>query len=249
MKQIIKNYGFNAGAKSVTFTDFATISLDRILLITNVSSNTVIYQFNDTNLGGSVSGNVLTLTKDTSAMSNSNKLQVIYDCASGDPLYDASSVSSTVQGTVAAGTTDSGNPVKVGGRYSAAGVTLADGQRGDMQLDAAGRAITSLGTKLAGEDLTNDVMKVEQRFNYRNISTNATTTVKSSGGFLHSLTVSTAGASTTATLYDSITGTGTKIATIATTVETTLLYDVAFTTGLTIVTAGTTAGDMTVSYR
>lgn len=41
-------------------------------------------------------------------------------------------------GGVAAGATDSGNPVKVGGKYNATLPTLTDGQRGDLQLNARG---------------------------------------------------------------------------------------------------------------
>jgi hypothetical protein len=48
-----------------------------------------------------------------------------------------------VRGNVASATTDSGNPVKVGGRYNSAGITLTDGQRGDLQLDASGNLKTT----------------------------------------------------------------------------------------------------------
>jgi len=48
-----------------------------------------------------------------------------------------------VQGNSAAGATDVGNPVKVGGRYNSASPTLTTGQRGDLQLDAnANLAVT-----------------------------------------------------------------------------------------------------------
>lgn len=151
MKQIIKNYNFNASAHKVTFSDFSSISLDRVLLVTNVSTNSIIYQFNDASLGGSVSGNELTLTKDTSAMSDSHRLQIIYDCASGDPVYDASSGSSTVQGNVAAGTVDSGNPVKIGGKYNSNQFTMSDGQRGDIQLNSHGAVkVTGDCTEITG---------------------------------------------------------------------------------------------------
>lgn len=46
-------------------------------------------------------------------------------------------VSST--GNVASGATDSGNPVKIGGKYNSTLPTLTDGQRGDAQLDVNGR--------------------------------------------------------------------------------------------------------------
>ena len=55
----------------------------------------------------------------------------------------------------------------------------------------------------------------------------------------------------TATVYDNTAGSGTKIATIDTTLgrAVALILDVAFATGLTVVTATGTAADLTVAYR
>lgn len=47
-------------------------------------------------------------------------------------------VSTLTGGGVASGATDSGNPVKVGGIYNSTPITLTNGQRGDLQLDASG---------------------------------------------------------------------------------------------------------------
>src|ERR1051326_8548002 len=44
-----------------------------------------------------------------------------------------------VQGGVASGATDAGNPVKVGGVYNSTLPTLTTGQRGDLQLDSKGQ--------------------------------------------------------------------------------------------------------------
>lgn len=86
-------------------------------------------------------------------------------------------------------------------------------------------------------------------YGYSHISTLATTTIKSGAGTLHSISVNTVGAAAnTATIYDSLTGTGTVIAVITTLSAQTLLYDLAFATGLTIVTATGTAADLTVTY-
>jgi hypothetical protein len=52
------------------------------------------------------------------------------------------------QGNVAAGSADSGNPLKVGGKYNAAMPTLTDGQRGDLQLGSRG----ALKVELTGYD-------------------------------------------------------------------------------------------------
>jgi len=47
-------------------------------------------------------------------------------------------------GNVASGATDSGNPVKVGGRFNSTPPTLTDGQRGDLQMDTRGNVKVSL---------------------------------------------------------------------------------------------------------
>lgn len=77
MKQQIQNYTFDASAKTVTFTDYTSIRLDSVLLITNVTDNIIIYNFADS--GGTAAGNVLTLDYDTSAMSDTDELQIFYD--------------------------------------------------------------------------------------------------------------------------------------------------------------------------
>lgn len=43
-----------------------------------------------------------------------------------------------VTGNVASGATDSGNPVKIGGKYNAPAPTFTDGQRGDIQIGPRG---------------------------------------------------------------------------------------------------------------
>jgi hypothetical protein len=85
-------------------------------------------------------------------------------------------------------------------------------------------------------------------FQYSNISTATTTLVKSGVGVLNTITINTTAAGTI-TIYDSLTATGTKIATIAAspTIGSTFNFDVAFTTGLCIVTAA--ASDITVSFK
>lgn len=52
------------------------------MLITNVSTNQIIYNFADPLAGGSVFGNVVTLDYNTSGMNNSDKLQIYYDTPS-----------------------------------------------------------------------------------------------------------------------------------------------------------------------
>lgn len=85
MKQLVKDYSFNASAKQVTLNNIGvTLELEDILLITNTTDNIVIYQFNDPLLGGTISGNVLTLTFSTVSMSNTDSLQIFIDMPNTD---------------------------------------------------------------------------------------------------------------------------------------------------------------------
>lgn len=85
---------------------------------------------------------------------------------------------------------------------------------------------------------------------YKNISSNATTVVKSGAGYLGTITINTKGATAnTATVYDNTAGSGTVIATIDTTGgAVTLTFNAKFATGLTVVTATGTAANITVCY-
>jgi hypothetical protein len=79
MKELIDNYVFDPSLKRVTFSDYPSIELERVLLVTNVSINEIIYNFAEPTKGGTVSGNQLTLIYDTTAMSGSDKLQIFYE--------------------------------------------------------------------------------------------------------------------------------------------------------------------------
>jgi hypothetical protein len=79
MKKLVSNYSFNAAAKQVTLADYTAIDLESLLLITNVTTNTIIYNFAGQGKGATVSGNVLTLDFDTTSMSNSDSLQIFID--------------------------------------------------------------------------------------------------------------------------------------------------------------------------
>jgi len=79
MKIQIKNYTFDASAKQVTLNDYTSIDLDNVLLITNVTDNVIIYNFAVPTKGATVSGNILTLTYDTTTMSDTDKLQIWFN--------------------------------------------------------------------------------------------------------------------------------------------------------------------------
>ena len=79
MKRRIVNYTWVASTGAITFTDFTAISLDGVLVITNVTDQIIIYSFADAAKGGTVATNVLTCEFDTSGMDNADKLQIWYD--------------------------------------------------------------------------------------------------------------------------------------------------------------------------
>jgi hypothetical protein len=91
----------------------------------------------------------------------------------------------------------------------------------------------------------------DRAFVAKNITTNATTVVKTGSGHLHAVCINTKGATAnTLTLFDNTAGSGTKLGTFDTTAATgCLLLDVVFLTGLTAVTAAGTAADLTLSFK
>lgn len=113
---------------------------------------------------------------------------------------------------------------------------------------------TTFVTTIAGEDLTNDVQKVEQRYTYSLVA--ADTAVKSGAGFLHTLTFSCNDAAPTAgsvIIYDNTAESGTQIFnhTFTTTpfAPFTVTIDATFATGLYVGFTTTADVNVTVSYR
>ena len=79
MKNLVTNYTFDASEKTVTFNEFSAITLERVLIITNVTDGIIIYNFASQNLTGSVSTNILSLVYDTTTMDDADDLQIWYE--------------------------------------------------------------------------------------------------------------------------------------------------------------------------
>jgi hypothetical protein len=79
MKILFEDYSFDAANQKVTFNTTDVITLEQLLIITNVTTNKIIYNFADPNSGGTIANNVLTLNFDTTSMSSSDKLQIFLD--------------------------------------------------------------------------------------------------------------------------------------------------------------------------
>lgn len=102
--------------------------------------------------------------------------------------------------------------------------------------DSAGNIGMGLRDKLAGEDLVNDVQKVEERWQTTVISTATTTTIKSTAGRVKRIVILGLGA---ITAYDNTAASGTILIPTFTpngTLPSTIALDTVFSTGLTIVT-------------
>ena len=76
MKKLIENYTFDASAKTITILCDCNFTLDKLLVITNVTDGVIIYNFADNNLTGSITGNIITLSYDTTPMSDTDILQI-----------------------------------------------------------------------------------------------------------------------------------------------------------------------------
>lgn len=86
-------------------------------------------------------------------MANTDILgSIILVASDGTPLLTTNGV--YVQGSVASGATDAGNPVKVGGKYNSTRPTYTNGQRGDVQLSAKG-AVGVVYIDVNGNDIGN----------------------------------------------------------------------------------------------
>lgn len=83
MKKLIGSdvgrFVFDPASKTITFHDMLEIGLENVLVITNVTAGTMLYNFADPALGGALVGNVLTLEHDTTAMQAGDSLQVWVD--------------------------------------------------------------------------------------------------------------------------------------------------------------------------
>ena len=79
MKKLVNNYNFHSATNQVVFSQYGQIDQNNILLITNTTDNIIIYNFANPTLGGTVSGNTLTLNYSTIAMSDTDNLQIFYD--------------------------------------------------------------------------------------------------------------------------------------------------------------------------
>ena len=181
-----------------------------------------------------------TNAKNASFDDNNIPSQLIKDAVTSETV-------AITNGSGSPSTTPSGSASVPLAKYNATPTTRTEGQFGVLQADSLGNLKETLGTTIAGEDIPNDVTKVEFRNNATYISTATTTVVKTGAGLLHTIVVQ---GGTTGTIigYDNTAASGTILFSFDTTVAlATYTFDVSFAVGLTVVTSAATK--LTVSAR
>ena len=102
MKSVIKNYTFSTVAKTITLTDISTVRLDKLALITDTTTNKILYNFADSTVAtATVATNVITLSTLQGGENNADKLRIDYDVESTDTsaFADATTPVSAVSAT------------------------------------------------------------------------------------------------------------------------------------------------------
>lgn len=158
-KIVVDTYTFTAASKTVDIPNVSGLQLDGIQLITNLVDNVIIYQFNDSARGGTLSGTTLTLDYDTTSMSDTDQLMIIYDIPTDSANVDVNITNSSslpmsgLSAAVPVGVVDgsgnqtgiTGNPIIVDAGSVALPVSGATVAIPTAIVDGSGNQITSFG--------------------------------------------------------------------------------------------------------
>ena len=110
---ITPSYTFSASSKQVDLSSIPSFDIKLLYAIVNITAGQTIYAVGCSDLGlTSILGGVLTLVYDTTSMSNSDKLMVIYDQTPGMTVQNGS-------GGSAVNIQDGGNSITVDGSVTA----------------------------------------------------------------------------------------------------------------------------------
>lgn len=91
MNKVILNkndYHFDASEGKITFNGYINITLEDILVITNITDNVIIYNFGCEGYGGDVTLGVLDLDYDTSSMSDNGLLLTYTNNTGGNVEFE-----------------------------------------------------------------------------------------------------------------------------------------------------------------
>lgn len=105
MNTTIANYSFSAAASTITFSDYSSIALERIVSVFNITKGRMIYD-GSSGLNGTAATNILTVDYNTiDGMANTDQLRIIYDDTTPITGYPSGSTPlASSSGNVAAAT-------------------------------------------------------------------------------------------------------------------------------------------------
>src|ERR1019366_3681916 len=89
----VGSYSFNHTAKTITLAGLPPLRLEQVCLIVNATDGLAIFNEVDSSKTATLANNVLTLAYDTTAMADTDSLQIFVDLARADypqPVQDAS---------------------------------------------------------------------------------------------------------------------------------------------------------------
>lgn len=89
--QVLGSYSFNPSTNTLTIIGLSfNLALEQLLLITDATAGITIFQFNISNMNGSISNNVITLDYNCSALSATDALQIYVDVPDTSSIDNAS---------------------------------------------------------------------------------------------------------------------------------------------------------------
>ncbi|HUD06475.1 MAG TPA: hypothetical protein VMR34_01175 [Candidatus Saccharimonadales bacterium] len=153
MKQVVTNYSFSTSAKTVTLSDFNSsypVDLKRLYLITDVTINTILFNFADSTVASATisSNNVITLSAVPGGAANGDSLQIVYEAKSTDPIYETPLLPSN------AAQETGGNLATIAGAISSARLNVNDVFAQPVASSAAWTSATSNNTALTVSSLS-----------------------------------------------------------------------------------------------
>jgi len=153
MKTLVASYVFAPSAGTITFSDYASIDLNRIVSVLNATTGTMLYDPGFCFKGGSVTNNVLSLRCACGGMSASDTLLIWYEAGYAAPSQIIKTVPGVVANTIVVTNGGSGytGPFAVtftggGGTGAAATATVGGGVVLSVAVTNGGSGYTSAPT-------------------------------------------------------------------------------------------------------
>lgn len=154
-KGLLKNYTFVTASKTITLTDITTVRLDKLALITDVTTNKILYNFADLTVStATVATNVITLSVLQGGEAGTDKLRIDYDVESSDTSAFADTTQ-PVSGTVSITSNSAVNVAQINGvtPLMGNGITGTGSQRVTIASDNTAFSVNNTQQGTASENI------------------------------------------------------------------------------------------------